>query len=404
MANRVHMIERAALPGNERRFHDAVKAIRRHPISGPFITLLNSSPDLAARVAHLGHYFHARGQADESIVPIRLRGFIAALGARVLDGEYEWCAWVNWALDAGVPQPVVDAVREGRPLGELPAEDALVLGICTQLATGSHRLDERTFAAALGHFGARGLVEVVASLGYFALIAFPLNACEIEMTPEQLAGRRPFARLPIPPHPGCTPVGAPRAPFFAGLAPRATPRIPPVTRIEELAPADHHFFDRVVRTRGRVAGPYSVLLHSPDLAERVAAVGEPLVYGSAIPAPARALSWLLAAAEFDCDYEWALARAAARHAGFSGALIEAAGRRENLPGLTAGQGAIADFCLQLLRGNHHVSDEAYRAVIDRFGIPATVQIATTVGYFAMQAMLLNAFDVRSEGDPSQLLL
>ena len=107
---RLGMIEREALPADERRFHDAVKAIRRRPISGPFIVTMNSSPDLAARFAHLGHYFHARGQADESVVPIRVRSFISLIGSRALDAPYEWAAWVNWALEAGIPQETVDAI------------------------------------------------------------------------------------------------------------------------------------------------------------------------------------------------------------------------------------------------------------------------------------------------------
>ena len=94
------------------RFYDAVKALRRRPISGPFIVTMNSSPDLAARFAHVGHYFHARGQADESIVALRVRGFIALIGARALDGPYEWAAWVNWAIEAGVPRETADAIRE----------------------------------------------------------------------------------------------------------------------------------------------------------------------------------------------------------------------------------------------------------------------------------------------------
>lgn len=405
MANRVSIVQREALPADQRRFHDAVKAIRRSPISGPFIVLLNSSPDLATRFAHLGHYFHARGQVDESIVPIRVRGFIAAIGARALDGAYEWCAWINWAMEAGVPQATVDAIREGRPLPPLPQADALALAVCAELTSGDHRLSDRTFAAALEHFGTKGLIELVVTLGYFALIAFPLNAFEIEMTSEQLAKRKPFARLPVPPHPGATPAGAPRAQFAPRAAPRAAPRIPRVTRIEDLAPADRHFFDRVVRTRGRVAGPFEILLHSPDLADRVAVVGEPLLYGTAIPAPARALAWLLTAAELDCDYEWSMARAAAQESGLSAALVDAVGTRQPLPaGTTADLKVVADFCQQLLRGNHHVSDEAYRATVDRYGTPATVQIAATVGYFVMQGVLLNAFEVAPEGEPSALVL
>ena len=398
------MIQREQLPRDQRRFHDAVKAIRRNPISGPFITLLNSSPDLATRVAHLGHYFHARGQVDESIVPMRVRGFIAAIGARALDGAYEWCAWINWALGAGVSQATVDAIRESRPLPPLPHADQLALAVCSELTSGAHRLSEQTFSAALEHFGWRGLVELVATLGYFALIAFPLNAFEIEMTSDQLAKRKPFAPLPLPPHPGVTPAGAPRAAFAPEAAPRRSARIPVVTSIEDLEPADRHFFDRVVRTRGRVAGPFGVLLSSPDLADRVAVVGEPLVYGKAIPAPARALVWLLTAAEFDCDYEWAFARAAAEEAGLPAALVDAAGRRLPLTGAMPELEAVADFCHQLLRGNHHVNDGVYRATVERFGVPATVQIAATVGYFVMQAALLNAFEIGPEGDATELVL
>ena len=112
--SRLHAIERDALPEDQRRFHDAVKAIRRRPITGPFVVLMNSSPDLAARFAQLGHYFHSRGQADESILSLRVRGFASLIGSRALDAPYEWSAWVNWTLEAGVPQDTVDAIREGR--------------------------------------------------------------------------------------------------------------------------------------------------------------------------------------------------------------------------------------------------------------------------------------------------
>ena len=102
--SRLSKVERDSLPEDERRFHDAVKAIRRRPISGPFIVTMNSSPDLAARFAHLGHYFHARGQADESIVSIHVRGFMALIGSRALDAPYEWSASRRPSLANFTPQ------------------------------------------------------------------------------------------------------------------------------------------------------------------------------------------------------------------------------------------------------------------------------------------------------------
>jgi alkylhydroperoxidase family enzyme len=321
------------------------------PDQRPFIVLL-----AAARSCHwVAHLVTTSTPAARSTIDRAdgVRGFIAAIASRV-DGAMG--AWINWALDAGVSQATVDTIREGRPLPPLAPEESLALAVCAELTSGEHRLSDRTFAAALDHFGTRGLVELVVTLGYFALIAFPLNAFEIEMTSEQLAKRKPFARLPIPPHPGATPAGTRRPPFAPWVPPRPAPRIARVTRIEDLAPADRHFFDRVVRTRGRVAGPFEVLLHSPDLADRVAVVGEQLVYGTAIPAPARALTWLLTAAELDCDYEWSMACGAAQEAG-----LLRAGRCRGRGDALTGDGGPAGRCRFLspaLRGNHHVSDEA----------------------------------------------
>ncbi len=404
VANRLAMVQRDQLPEDQRRFHDAVKAIRRSPISGPFITLLNSSPDLAARVAHLGCYFHARGLVDESILPMRVRGFVALIGARTLDGVYEWSAWVNWALEAGVPPSTVDAIREQKPLLDLTADDTLVLDFCAQLATGSHHVSDPTFAAVLDRFGVQGTVELAATLGYFALIAFPLNAFEMEMSAEQLAKRKPFKPLTIAPHPGRVAAGGPTAATPEAGTGGALPRVPRIAKHADMTAANQHYFDRVIRTRGRVSGPFAVLLHGPDVADRVAAVGDYLLYHTVLSPAAKAFTWLVVASEFDCEYEWAFAEHAARKAGIQGAAIDAVRRRDSVAAPGDEQALIADFCHQLLRGNHHVADATYYAVVAQFGVPATVQIAATVGYFVMQACVLNAFEVRPEGDPSELIL
>ena len=47
------------------------------------------------------------------------------------------------------------------------------------------------------------------------------------------------------------------------------PRITPVTGKEDLAPEHQYVFDQVMEVFGRVRGPFSVLLHSPKLAERL---------------------------------------------------------------------------------------------------------------------------------------
>ncbi|OGA50235.1 MAG: hypothetical protein A3F74_16700 [Betaproteobacteria bacterium RIFCSPLOWO2_12_FULL_62_58] len=395
------MIERDALPVDQRRFHDAVKAIRRRPISGPFIVTMNSSPDLAARFAHLGHYFHARGQADESIVSIRVRTFVALIGSRALDGPYEWNAWVNWALEAGVPQDTVDAIRERRTPQNLAAEETLVADFCTQLISGNHRVSDATYKAALDHFGVQGLVELVVTLGYFAMIALPLNAFEIEMSPAQKSTRKPFAALVVDGEPGSDPKFERRSlpPISGGGA--ASTRVPLIARHDDLAPEHQHFLDRIVRTRGWISGVFQVLLHTPDVAERVAHVGAFFLYETILPPAIRTLTWLIAARELDCNYAWDASAGAARAANVGDKLIDALENGKPLTVLNSEQKVLFDFCHQLLRGNHHVTDATYGAAVAQFGVAATVQIAATLGYFVMMGLVANAFELAPVSDDSR---
>ncbi len=399
--SRLNAVERDALPENQRRFHDAVKAIRRRPITGPFIVLMNSSPDLAARFAHLGHYFHARGQADESILSMRVRGFASLIGSRALNAPYEWSAWVNWAIEAGVPQATVDAIREGRPPQNLSAEEALITDFCMQLISGDHRVNDTTFKAALDHFGAQGLVELVVTLGYFAMIALPLNAFEIGMSPDQKKIRKPFAPLEITGTPWTGPA-SPRTPLPPISAPvGAPPRLPRLSTHDDLAPEHQHFLDRVILTRGWISGAFQVLMHTPDVAARIANIGAFFLYETILPPKVRTLTWLIAARELDCNYVWQSSVNAARAAGIDGELVTAL-ENDHLPaGLAAEDRLLFEYCYQLLRDNHHVSDTSYRAIVDHFGVPAAVQIAATVGYIAMLGLIVNAFSIAPPSGDTQ---
>jgi len=400
--SRLSAVAREALPADQRRFHDAVRAIRRRPVSGPFIVTMNGSPDLAARIAHLGHYFHSRGQADESILPLRVRAFIALVGARALDAPYEWAAWVNWALEARVPQDTVDVIREGRTPVSLTDEEALLARLCTELVSGSHRLSDATYSAALERYGRQGIVELVVTLGYFAMIAMPLNAFEMEMSAEQKAGRKPFAPLEIK----GSPYSDEGAGFFNPPPPAAraaVTRLPLRASHEDVAPEHQHFLDRIVRTRGWIAPLFQVLLHTPDVAERIAHLGAFLLYDGSLSAETRLLVGLIAAQELDCDYVRSACSGMARCAGLEDVFGTAIANGGS-PAGTADHRLLLSFCHALLRGNHHVSEAVYRDCVARLGMAATVQVSVLLGYCVMAALVANAFGITSGADQDRPLL
>ena len=82
-------------------------------------------------------------------------------------------------------------------------------------------------------------------------------------------------------------------------------RIPQITSKDDL-PAEHHAtFDAITQSRGRVAGPFGILLNSPELAGRAAQLGHYLRFDSALSPDLRELAILITARSKNAQYEWA---------------------------------------------------------------------------------------------------
>lgn len=174
---RLYRLEREQLPENEQPFFDAIGKTRGD-ISGPFTALIHSA-DLASRVADVGAYVRF-----ESILPVAVRTFAAIITSRWLDCRYEWGAWSGQARSAGVSDAIIDAVRDRKPLPSLTEEEHIIADFCQQLCSGNHHISDATYKATVDHFGVKGTVELAATVGYFAMIAMPLNAFEVDPNPE----------------------------------------------------------------------------------------------------------------------------------------------------------------------------------------------------------------------------
>ena len=169
-------------------------------------------------------------------------------------------------------------------------------------------------------------------------------------------------------------------------------RLPTIQR-EQLAPEQQPFYDAIAQSRGTISGPFTVLLNSPDLAARVAGVGAYIRFEAMLPLKVRTLAAIFTARELDCQYEWAAWVPQAQAAGVRDEIIAAVRDRRPPRDTTEEESQVLDFCHQALRGNHHVSEATYQAVVARFGVQGAVELAATIGYFAMIAMPLNAFEV-----------
>src|SRR5687767_9265593 len=98
-------------------------------------------------------------------------------------------------------------------------------------------------------------------------------------------------------------------------------RIPQLTQREQVPESAYKSFDSIVASRGRVGGPFSVLMNSPEACERIAHTGAYLRFETSLTPPLRELSTITAVREWECASEWAAHVVLARKEGVSDAAV-----------------------------------------------------------------------------------
>ncbi len=173
-------------------------------------------------------------------------------------------------------------------------------------------------------------------------------------------------------------------------------RIPAIKSREDVAPEGRTIFDEISSSRGgRVSGPFTVLLHSPEIARRVAHTGAYIRFESTISDYVNELAVITVTREVDCQYAYSAHEPQARTAGVREEAITAVRERRAPEGLNAEEAVVVTYVLELLR-DHRVSEPTFTAALDKFGLQALTDLTATVGYYGMLACALNAFEVESE--------
>jgi 4-carboxymuconolactone decarboxylase len=95
----------------------------------------------------------------------------------------------------------------------------------------------------------------------------------------------------------------------------------------------------------------------------------------------------------DCDYVWAAHVPAALKAGVRPEVVEIVGNRGSLAGLTNEEAVIVRYGREVL-GRHRLSQEAFDAVLERFGKTNAIVLGVLMGYYCMISCTLIATDMK----------
>jgi 4-carboxymuconolactone decarboxylase len=170
-------------------------------------------------------------------------------------------------------------------------------------------------------------------------------------------------------------------------------RLPPITSKDQVA-ADHRTaFDSIVQSRGAVQGPFTMFLHSPELAGRVAHLGAYVRFEGSLDMRVRVLAAMTVAREFEAVYVWGAQTGGARRLGVPETTITAI-RENHSRGVPSEDAEIIEFTRQLLR-RHRVDDGSAKAILARFGNDGFIQLTGAIGYYTLLAMTVNACELEA---------
>ena len=120
------------------------------------------------------------------------------------------------------------------------------------------------------------------------------------------------------------------------------PRLPSITHKEQVPAKDHGIFDQIVASRGAVQGPFTVFLHSPEIAGRVAHLGAYVRFEGSLDMRVRVLAAMVVAREYEAMYVWGAQSGGARRLGVPESTITAI-RENHSRGIPADDAQIVEF-------------------------------------------------------------
>ena len=178
------------------------------------------------------------------------------------------------------------------------------------------------------------------------------------------------------------------------------PRTKLINSKADLAPEHHAAADAVLKIFGHIRGPFSVLLHSPALAQRLAPMVGFVRDDTIVEPSLRFVAILAAARECDAPYVWAAQVAQARKHKIREDLIDHIRAQGDPAKLPENERDVMNYALQLTR-THRADKALFDVLNQRHGVQWLVELTAMLNFFVFVSGIANAFevDVPADGDP-----
>ncbi len=176
---RLPIATRESVPQDQQQaFDEIVQRLGSVPQYGPGSVMIHV-PEANRWATGLNDYLRNHSSLSKKIQELAM-----LVTAREMDCQHIWNAHAGSARSAGVPDGLVDALRDRRELTALAPDEEAVVNLGREFFR-THKVSRGAFQAALEQFGERGVVELTLTMGNYSLLSFAINAFDTDLPPNR---------------------------------------------------------------------------------------------------------------------------------------------------------------------------------------------------------------------------
>jgi 4-carboxymuconolactone decarboxylase len=171
---RIPLFPTDTMTPEQRRVHDAVVSGPRGELRGPLRAALHR-PELADKWQQFGELLRYR-----TSLPPKWSELAILVTGHHCHAQLEWHIHAQMAAKAGLSSDTIEDIRAGRRPAKLDEEGLAVFDYAHEL-NRRNTVSEDNYSRVLAHFGAVGVVELTALIGYYTMVAMTLNCHDIPL-------------------------------------------------------------------------------------------------------------------------------------------------------------------------------------------------------------------------------
>ncbi len=172
---RIPIATRDSVPEDQRGiFDEIVTQAGSVPLYGPGSVMVHV-PQAHKWATELNLYLR-----NDSSLPKKVQELSMLVTARELDCQHIWNAHAASARQAGVPNALVDALRDRQDLPSMAPDESAVVNYGREFFR-THRVSRGAFQSALELLGRQGVVELGMIFGNYSLLAVLINSFDTDL-------------------------------------------------------------------------------------------------------------------------------------------------------------------------------------------------------------------------------